>query len=275
MDLSKTLPALNCNKLSTKEEQAKLVLTGYSNPIRNMAKEDVVKSVGAMISICATMYCGMQENKMLVETIQESVRLVYKHYPQISVNEIREAFSMAAANRFEQVNMTAYYGTFTVSMLGDILSAYIEFRRPIIAEAIRIITEQEAKLSKELEREQRNEYTKKNIQEEIDAAIIAVQSGSELVWESWQDVPVHYAEIAVLNGWIEVSDSFKKEVWERSKALAVEELSRVSSDLTNLIEAKKARAQLKSIFETQAVPDPAKRIYSKLLIWEYVKLHEI
>ncbi len=221
------------------------------------------------------MYCGMREEAMLVETIQESVRLVHKHYSTLGVVEIREAFSMAAANHFDGVNMTAYFGTFTVSMLGDILSAYIKFRNPIIAEAWKIVTEEVLKSKEASEKDQKNQEARQKIFDQIELAIIAVQSGEDPVWETWHDVPVHFAEIAVEQGWIEVSSEFKKQVWERSKQLALNEISSAANDVSNFSEAKKARLKMREIIETNAVPEPAKRIYSKLLIFEYVQIHKI
>lgn len=269
LDLSNKLQTLNYSG------SEKTVIEGYLQPIRNMNKEDIVKSVGAMIVLCAKMYCGMQEGKMIPETIQEGVRLVYKHYKNMGVSEIREAFSLAAANQFEGLNMTAYFGTFTVSMLGDILTAYNLYRNPIIAKNIKRVYDAELNAQKENEKELKNNEARQKIYTDIENEIILVQSGEQGSWESWHDVPVHYAEIAVKQGWIEVSPEFKLSIWERAKKLALDELKNVSQDLTNFSEAKRARITLKNSVESQIIKDPAKRIYSKLLIFEYVKMHEI
>ncbi len=276
MELTKKpLDLLSKLQISNYSASERAVIEGYCQPIRNMNKEDIVKSVGAMIVLCAKMYCGMQEGKMIPETIQEGVRLVYKHYKNIGVSEIREAFSMAAANQFEGLNMTAYFGTFTVSMLGDILTAYISYRNPIIAKTIQSVYEAELNAKKEDEKESKNIEARQKIYSEIESEIIAVQSGAQGNWESWHDVPVHYAEVAVKQGWIEVSSEFKLSIWEKAKKLALDELKSVSQDLTNFSEAKRARITLKNNIESQIVKDPATRIYSKLLIFEYVKMHEI
>jgi len=217
----------------------------------------------------------MQAERMLAETIQEAVRFVYKNYPQLGVNEIREAFSLSAANVFPAVNMTAFFGTFTISMLGDILTAYNQYRNPIIAKAYDQIIKLEQENKQETEREEKNRIAISQIQQDIEKAIIAVQSGEADLWESWHDVPVHYAEIAVREQWIEVSPEFKKSIWEESKKLALRELSEMAADLSNFSQAKQSRLKLTEAIERQTVPDAALRIYSKLLIFKYVKMHEL
>lgn len=217
----------------------------------------------------------MQEGKMLPETIQESVRFIYKHHKNIGVNEIREAFSLAAANTFNGINMTAYFGIFTVAMLGDILSAYNQYRNPIIAQAYENAYKQELDAKCEQDKEAKNFEARSKINADIENAIIAVQTGAEPLWETWHDVPVHYAEIAVKWGMIEVSDEFKSKIWQRSKELALDELKTTAQDYANFSEAKRTRLLLKSRVESEIIKDPAKRIYSKLLIFEYVKSHEI
>jgi hypothetical protein len=240
-----------------------------------MPKEQIPQTIGAMVSLCATMYCGMQKEKMLTETIQESVRFVFKNYSFIGVQEIREAFSLAAANTFEGVNMTAFFGTFTISMLGDILSAYQKYRNPIIYKAYELIIKEETKIKEEGEKHQKNAQALTQIEQDIEQAIIAVQSGVPMIWESWHDVPVHYAEIAVREGWVEISAEMKKVIWEKAKAYALRDIQAVASDLSNFSEAKQARISLRTKIEAEIITDPAKRIYSKLLIFEYIKMHEL
>jgi hypothetical protein len=273
--LSQKLPTLNYSQLGVKYEKAKVVIEGYLSPIRDIPKEQIPKAVGGIISICATMYCGMQSERMLAETIQESVRFVYKNYPQLGVNEIREAFSLAAANVFSGVNMTAFFGTFTISMLGDILTAYSDYRNPIISKAYDQIIKLEQETKQETERGEKNALALNKIQQDIERAIIAVQSGEADLWESWHDVPVHYAEIAVREQWIEVSPEFKKSIWEESKKLALRELGEMAADLSNFSQAKQAKIKLTDAIEKKTVPDAALRIYSKLLIFKYVKMHEV
>lgn len=270
MDSSNKLQTLSC-----KNDSEKAVIEGYLQPIRNMNKEDVVQSVGAMLVLCAKMYCGMQEGKMLPETIQESVRFIYKHHKNIGVNEIREAFSLAAANTFNGINMTAYFGIFTVAMLGDILSAYNLYRNPIIARAYENATRLELDAKCEEAKKTKNWLARKEIRSDIEKAIVAVQTDAEPVWETWHEVPVHYAEIAINFDIIEVSDDFKLKIWQRSKELALDELKTTAQDYSNFSEAKRTRLMLKNRVESEIVKDPAKRIYSKLLVFEYVKMHEI
>jgi hypothetical protein len=262
-------------KQSLKDEKARGIIDGYLSPIRDMPKDKIPQSVGGIIGLCATIYCGMQKDKVLPEVLQESVRFVYKNYPMIGVNEIREAFSMAAANQFEGVNMTAYFGTFTVSMLGDILSPYANYRNAILSKALDYAKQQEKQAKADAEREQKNNAAREKIKTDIEQAIIQIQTDSSLFWPTWHEVPVHYAEIAIQNNYIEVDSDFKQKIWQEAKIEAKRELIEQASDLSNLADARKAKELLRKHIESEVISEPAKRIYSKMLIFNYILIHKI
>ena len=260
---------MNLTKIDCKEDRLKLIVAAYQNPIRTMDKTDVVSGCSAMVVICAKMYCGMQEDKMLPEAIQESVRFIYKNFSMLGVQEIREAFSMAAANRWEGITMSSYYGQFTIAMLGDILSAYLKYRRMVISEVMNVIEQEEKDRKHEQEKVAKNEKAIQLVIQDLENKLISLQSGEQIEWDSWHDVPAFYAEIACANGFIEDDRIFKAQIWEQSKQLAKHELIATAQDYSNLSAARQAKRKLMQNFE--GTIDPAKRIYAKLLVWEYLK----
>jgi hypothetical protein len=234
-----------------------------------MEKTDIVNSVSAMVVICAKMYSGMQEDKMLPESIQECVRFIYKNFAMLGVQEIREAFSMAAANYWDGITLSSFYGQFTIAMLGDILSAYLKFRNKILSDIINLKEMHDMKVQEAARREEKNRMAINAVLEDLYEKLIGMQSGQEIEWDSWHDVPAFYAEIACANGFIEDDKTFKSQIWEQAKQLAKSELIEQSRDLSNLTQARQAKQKLMQ--NAEATIEPAKRIYSKLLVWEYLK----
>lgn len=238
-----------------------------------MTKEQVVQQVQPMLTICAKMYCGVREDRTLPELTQEATRFVYSKFSSLGLEEIREAFSMAAANYFDGVDMKAYFGTFTIAMLGDILAAFTKYRNKIVNElldsqdkAARMEAEETAKLVK-------NEEARREACNEILTAIQAAQEGIPF-WEHWEDIPAYYSKIALENGVISVDGEKKKGLWIEAQRLARQQVVELSNDESRFLEAKQARDILKDMMagkEVQSLKDSAVRIYSKLLIWEFVK----
>ena len=268
--------------ISTSSEMLTLALTikekkiveGFLEPIRKFEKQSIGPVLAQNIMICATLYCGMSEGEIMKQTIIEASKFVMAKFSHLGVSEIKDAFQMAAANEFEDVNMTSYYGQMSIATLGDILDAYTKHRNKTIAKYLELKDKAQKQYDKEVEKEERNNAARQKIKTDIEAAIISIQQGVQY-WPTWQDVPVHYAQIAIQNNWLEVSDEFKTRIWEESKELAKRQLIETAQDLSNFAEAKKAKHLLMQNVESQIISEPAKRIYAKRLIFEYVKQHEL
>ena len=119
-------------------------------------------------------------------------------------------------------------------------------------------------------REEKNRMAIEAVLQDLEDKLIGLQSGEQIEWEGWEDVPAFYAEIACANGFIEDDRTFKSKIWEQAKQLAKSELIEQSRDLSNLTQARQAKQKLMQ--NAEATIEPAKRIYSKLLVWEYLKI---
>ena len=73
---------------------------------------------------------------------EEAVRFTMARFGHLNPEEIKQAFSLGAAGALD-VNMATYYGIFTVSMLGEILLAYDNYRSRIVMEILRVEREQQ------------------------------------------------------------------------------------------------------------------------------------
>ena len=274
MKLSHTISTSSETSILALTIKEKKIIEGYLEPIRKFEKQSIGPALAQNIMICATLYCGMSEGEIMKQTIIEASKFVMAKFKHLGVSEIKDAFQMAAANEFEGVNMSSYYGQMSIATLGDILDAYTKHRNKTVAKYLELKDKAQKLYDKEVEKEERNNAARLKIKTDIEAAIISMQQGIYF-WQTWQDVPVHYAEIAVAENWVEVSPEFKKRIWEESKELAKRELIETSKDLNNFSEAKKAKQILMQNIESQIISEPAKRIYAKRLIFEYVKQHEI
>jgi hypothetical protein len=257
--------------LNSKEKK---VIEGFLQPIRKYEIKQIGPIIAENLMICASLYCGMAESEIMKQTIIEASKFVYNKFAHLGTAEIKDAFQMAAANEFENVNMTAYFGQMSIATLGDILDAYTKHRNKTIAKYLELKDKAQKQYDKEVEKEERNNAARQKIKTDIEAAIISIQQGVYF-WQTWHEVPVHYAEIAVSESWVEVSPEFKKKIWNESKELAKRELIETAQDHSNLVEARKAKQILMQNIESEIISEPAKRIYAKRLIFEYIKQHEL
>jgi hypothetical protein len=263
----------NYNELSINESRANLIITGFYSPIREMTSDDIALKVSAVIALCAKLYCGMKEQGTIVETIQECTRLVYKKFGSMGIHEIREAFLMASANEFENVSMTAYYGTFTVSMLGDILSAYSKYRNRVISKFIDLKNQHEEQKRIEEEREIKNKAALEKTIEEIKNAIEMAKNG-ESYWEHWEKIPVRYGEIAVKAGLISPSKELKTEIIREATQIEMKNARQNLINSRDPILSKKYKSEIDSIIaaaEKNKYTTEAARIYAKIILWHFVK----
>jgi hypothetical protein len=274
MKISHTISASSETLIMALTIKEKKIVEGFLEPIRKFDRQKIAPVIAENIMICARIYCGMKDSEIMKETVIEASKFVISKFAHLGVNEIKDAFQMAAANEFENVNMTAYFGQMSIATLGDILDAYTKHRNKTVAKYLELKENAQKQYDKEVEKEERNNAARLKIKTDIEAAIISIQQGVYF-WQTWHEVPVHYAEIAVGAGWVEVSPEFKKNIWEESKELAKKELIKTAQDHSNLVEARKAKQILMQNIESQIISEPAKRIYAKRLIFEYIKLHEI
>jgi heme exporter protein D len=247
------------------------VVTGLRVPIRKLNDDEVKDYLIPTLIAVAVQYCGVSKTSTPMQTFKECSNFIQKNFGGIGINEIPEAFSMAAAGSID-VDITAYYGIFTVVTLGKVLKNYLPFRGKIVQELQRqkeILLEE----SRQNEREAKNEEARAEICREIEVAIAAAKEGIPH-WEHWQDIPHHYAEIAVKNGIINLDQESKEQILATAQKYAFEALQRESVD-TNIksFERKQLMTQIEAIKEgdKSSLRTSTIRIYSKLLLWHFVK----
>lgn len=105
--------------------------------IRAMLAENEAHAItllAAELQVCAKQYTGCVKTDDMV--FDECVEFVIERFGGLHIDEIRHAFRMAASGELGEVSLDAYFGTFTVAMLGKVLIAYEEYRKRIVKEVM-------------------------------------------------------------------------------------------------------------------------------------------
>lgn len=100
--------------------------------LRRGISEDVVMfttALSAELEFVAQAYTGCPNTKEMVW--DECMDFVVVRFGMLNIHELRHAFRLAASGELGDVNLKAYYGTFTVGMLGEVLTSYLERRKAL------------------------------------------------------------------------------------------------------------------------------------------------
>jgi len=242
-----------------------VVYNGLNNPIRKLPLDQSELAISGIIMKCALVYSGMQQSAILDAIIETCTEFILQHFGNLGLHEIEEAFKLAAAGKIS-ADMRAYYGRFTCGILGDVLTAYYEERKHAVA-AIRDAEEQ-------IERQAAEEA--KKIALNADAQKYAIEHFHSSVWDSWQQVPVHYYDILHGAGLLQYTDEEKLEIWQQACAICQEEIQNGAFQDANHLHKERCCRILKGIAKggrheeaaKEERNDWAKVTYTKLLIFK-------
>jgi hypothetical protein len=124
---------------------------GHSNQVRQLFTSDkftLLKKLDEVIADIWEHYCGANIDNLTEAFKKEARQLIIEKFGCLGVNEIREAFRLASVNVLN-VNLTSYGGKVGLQVIGDCLSKYIEYRKPIVSE----INREKERLKLEAEKE--------------------------------------------------------------------------------------------------------------------------
>lgn len=192
---------------------------------RQMAQEGDAVALVALsdeLTYCAMNYSGARE--VSEDLMTEAIEFTATRFGGLGVGEIREAFRLAAAGELGDVDMKAYYGQFTIVILGAVLSAYQVYRRRI-AQAIQR-AEQEAE-------DRQRELTKAEEWSTEAWAQMRLTTLQNMETVGMSDVgETDYLTFKEL-GWMVVNKAKAEEIWAESERqvrveLATEAMSNVS-----------------------------------------------
>lgn len=136
--LKTTLTAVNLP-----QQTFSIMLNGKIANIRNTLKaapgqkKQLYNNLNKAVLYLANNYTGANfqrplssENKEIIESCTD---FIVSMFPMLSPEELKEAFKLATAGKLKDINITTYYGKFTVQILGDILKAYLKLRNKALS----------------------------------------------------------------------------------------------------------------------------------------------
>lgn len=144
-------------------------------------------SLTAVIGEVMIAYCGATSDGTHIGIFNACAELMVHKYSEMSLEEIREAFRLAATNDID-ADITAYKGVATVSIFGNVMSKYKEYRRKYVSE---ILNQKELA---ERERMQEEGHWQKKLQYEqmvVDWFEDALKTKGSSI-DGYGQIPVYY-----------------------------------------------------------------------------------
>ena len=228
-----------------------VVQRGMEMPIRRMEANEARQAVTrAITAVCSTM--GLEAPAP--DALAIAVDTVQKRFASIGANEILTAFQLYADGTLEVEGK--FYARLNLKTLGEVLAAYIEYRRDTAAAIIRSRDEAER-----TEQETKVQAEKKAA---YDAAFPAMLKGFS---GQWQHIPPHWYDTALRLGMMPMPDAeTKKATWVKAKQLAATEAATEAGEHSNIFAYRHA---LRLLEDGITVENKAIAISKRLLVWEY------
>ena len=101
--------------------------------------------------------------------VSECAGFVKERFPMLAVQEIKEAFSLWASKKYD-ANCTAYGGRLPIGDIGNVLSAYLHFRKSVLGAYSQQLDLLQAR-SKDAEAEQKNKQVHEHVLVEYKAMV--------------------------------------------------------------------------------------------------------
>jgi len=153
--------------------------------------------------------------------LSECAEFILKRFPMLSVFEIKEAFSLWAANVIE-AECVAYGGRLPVGQIGNVLAAYLSKRKKVLGAYHRQLDLLEAR-SKDAEAEQKNQAVHQQILTEYRALVKRFTETGDLT-DAEKRIKAFWGKILVQElGVIQFSEEEKAEIVQEAKALIKKE----------------------------------------------------
>ena len=221
-----------------------VIANGEDSRVRDLIKSgrytdfQIQGNLTAVIGEVMIAYCGATSDGTHIGIFNACAELMVHKYNEMSLEEIREAFRLAAINEID-ADITAYKGVATVAIFGNVMSKYKDYRRKYVAEILRV------KEIEDRERMQEDGHGEKKAQYEqmvIDWFNDALKSKGALI-TSYGQIPVYYYntldELGKLNVDIDIKKVyFELAIEQYAEALKMKESKEISDKrfIGNLIQ---------------------------------------
>jgi len=175
-------------------------------------------------------------------TLDASSKFILNKFPMLHMKELEEAFSMCMSGKLGNLNIEAYYGKFTIQMLGKVVRAYINHRSSFLVK-LNQVQQQELETSNEGIKEQKNQEAKEYVLKEYkDLKTKFEASGDMEILES--SIYPYWGKILVESQIINFTHDQKKEIVEEAKSLTMKGINAKMNESTNPNERRSLRSLL-------------------------------
>lgn len=222
------------------------------------------------VKFCAATYCAAPNTER--DVLEEGARFIASMFGHLNVNEIREAFRLAAAGLIA-ADLTTYYGMFSINILGKVLSAYDDHRTQTYREVrARIRAEQDA-----IESEKRAEVMRKKFGTIAEQFQALTKRNDK--YPTWQSLPGWFCENVVREDVADFCTDEKGKTWIEAKAWAVNSVGTWILSQSTQPEDRKRYRQAKAAIERDSDTFPpslkkeAEEAYAKMLVFSKIAEH--
>ena len=202
--------------------------SGAAAAVRDLAPQVASAGLAATIRFIAPRYGARQDIDQGL--IGECAAIVYADFDALSLAEIRNAYRLWAAGRFDALEM--YGGQFNATQFGRVLAAYTAYRRGVTMELARQAAE-ERRERERAEREARHKAQHARFVADFPALVARVKA--EGTYAAPRDLPVTWYDYAEQHGLLRYAYPKQKlELCQRAERVVLrEQRERLASIISN------------------------------------------
>lgn len=257
--------------LQARQSNMRTILQSNNNKLIEGLQVTVQQMIYSVAILYTSANFDKQPKRDVDILINESANFVIKNFPMLSVGEIKTAFEFAACHKID-ANLSAWNGKLTIQMIGDVLSAYYQFRQNAIARydnKVELILLRQ----KSQDCDRRNEQAKQAVIDLFNELKQTYQQTGEIDPDK---IKPYQGKILVDSGMITFTTGEKVAIHKEAKKQAIRELK---NDIQDVNQKPVTRRTLKAMLseiesgaEQEGFKSRVNSIYSVLLIKKAILL---
>jgi hypothetical protein len=240
-----------------KEELVRAVF--YCKKVKDLSEDEFIAKFTKEFIVITELYCGVDGSRLSQFSVLECAKQFKEHFPNLSVEEIREAYSLASRKEIE-VDINAYFGKFTVSTFNTVLTEYVKYRQRILSALREIEKEDEELIAKRKSDELKAKF-------EIDIIQWFESQKQNFTLKNLNDITYGQAKHLIENGVVPHDEIVRNKAIVLAEADAKNKMLKASDKSSY----KKANDFISEIASQKDSHHHVNSIYFKLLVYEFLR----
>jgi hypothetical protein len=240
-----------------KEDLVKAVF--YCKKVKDLSDDEFVTKFTKEFIVITELYCGVDGSRLSQFSVLECAKQFKEHFPNLSVEEIREAYSLASRKEIE-VDINAYFGKFTVSTFNTVLTEYVKYRQRILSALREIEKEDEELIAKRKSDELKAKF-------EIDIIEWFESQKQNFTLKNLNDITYGQAKHLIENGVVPHDEIVRNKAILLAESDAKNKMLKASDKSSY----KKANDFISEIASQKDSHHHVNSIYFKLLVYEFLR----